>query len=161
MRRIYLFVLLTAMVYHAAAQYNGFQSGQIYCKIRDTSSVLLDTAGGKLPALKDLYGKYGVTYCYHACEHISPTLDKFYLMKFDSVGQVDKMMLDMHLLPYIEYVEKVPKFYLFDLPNDYNPAEQYSLVKINAAQAWDITQGNKDVVVAIVDNAMNTRHEDL
>ncbi len=46
------------------------------------------------------------------------------------------------------------------LPNDLQP-QQWALTKINAVQAWDISQGSPTIKVAIVDNAVSTTHEDL
>lgn len=46
-------------------------------------------------------------------------------------------------------------------PNDSLLKNQYHLELIQAEMAWDITQGNKEVVVAIVDVGVDWRHPDL
>jgi len=40
-------------------------------------------------------------------------------------------------------------------------ASQWSLAKISAPAAWQITTGSADVVVAVIDTGINYRHEDL
>ena len=49
-------------------------------------------------------------------------------------------------------------------PNDpiYNdPTRVYAPQRINAEAAWDITTGNANIIVAIVDSGINATHEDL
>jgi subtilisin family serine protease len=38
---------------------------------------------------------------------------------------------------------------------------QYGMTKIGAPQAWDITQGSSDVVVAVIDTGIDLNHQDL
>jgi len=46
-------------------------------------------------------------------------------------------------------------------PNDPLIASQYHISKINAYQAWDITQGDTNVIVGIVDSGTDFDHPDL
>jgi subtilisin family serine protease len=46
-------------------------------------------------------------------------------------------------------------------PNDPSYASMYSLAKINASAAWDITKGDSAVVIGIVDSGVDYTHEDL
>ncbi|PSR05886.1 MAG: hypothetical protein BRD49_03330 [Bacteroidetes bacterium SW_10_40_5] len=45
-------------------------------------------------------------------------------------------------------------------PNDLQ-SDQYYLDRVNAKGAWDVAKGNQNVVIAVVDNAVLTSHEDL
>ncbi|MGV3526210.1 MAG: S8 family peptidase [Candidatus Sericytochromatia bacterium] len=47
------------------------------------------------------------------------------------------------------------------LPNDPRLGEQYALSKVQAEAAWDIEQGQAEVVVAIVDTGIEPNHPDL
>ncbi len=47
------------------------------------------------------------------------------------------------------------------LPNDPQFASQWHLSRINAPQAWDLTQGAAGVVIAILDSGVDPRHPDL
>jgi len=46
-------------------------------------------------------------------------------------------------------------------PNDPQFSQLYAMPLIGAPQAWDITTGNRNVVVAIIDEGMDINHEDL
>ncbi len=64
-------------------------------------------------------------------------------------------------LPEIEWAEP---HYLDELafdPNDLNAIEQYSLPLIQAPEAWDITKGDPNIIIAIVDTGVDWDHPDL
>lgn len=46
-------------------------------------------------------------------------------------------------------------------PNDPDFAQQWSLPKIKAEQAWDTTTGTRDVIIAVIDTGIDHLHEDL
>ena len=47
------------------------------------------------------------------------------------------------------------------IPNDPQFSNQYALQKIDAPDAWGITTGSSDVVVAVLDSGIDLSHEDL
>lgn len=63
---------------------------------------------------------------------------------------------------WIAYSERVPVYQLFLTPNDslYFPNQLY-LHYLNADSAWNISTGSPSVKIAIVDDAIQTQHEDL
>jgi thermitase len=65
--------------------------------------------------------------------------------------------------PITEY--SVPNFGLEirpqKTPNDNHYGSQWALPKISAPPAWDITTGNNDIVIAIIDEGVDLSHEDL
>lgn len=65
-------------------------------------------------------------------------------------------------LPFVQ-PEHGPNFELLYTPNDYSLqfANDYALELINAKQAWDITQGDTSVVIAVSDANYYTGHEEL
>ncbi|HVF49311.1 MAG TPA: S8 family serine peptidase [Pyrinomonadaceae bacterium] len=46
-------------------------------------------------------------------------------------------------------------------PNDPRYGEQYAMTRISAPQAWDITTGDPNVVVGVIDGGVNNVHQDL
>lgn len=63
--------------------------------------------------------------------------------------------------PDVLYAE--PNYILHGLsvPNDPLFANQYGMTKVGAPQAWDVTQGSSDVVVAVMDTGIDINHQEL
>jgi len=61
-------------------------------------------------------------------------------------------------------VETASPRYIFHpqfVPNDHDLGQEYYLQNIQAEQAWDITRGDTNVIIADVDEGVNVNHEDL
>ena len=58
------------------------------------------------------------------------------------------------------YIEPIPEYKLFFVPNDLNSA-QYNLSITNAELAWDIDNDASDMTIAIIDDAIDLLHIDL
>ncbi|MEZ5305888.1 MAG: S8 family serine peptidase [Pyrinomonadaceae bacterium] len=52
-------------------------------------------------------------------------------------------------------------YYLDEVPDDTRYSELWGMQKISAPAAWDVTHGNSDVVVAIIDSGAKYDHPDL
>ena len=50
---------------------------------------------------------------------------------------------------------------VLDLPNDQYFSEQWGLTNVQASEAWDITHGSPNVVIAILDTGIDMDHPDL
>lgn len=76
---------------------------------------------------------------------------------FDTESLISALQSDSD----IEYAE-VAKTYKVDfIPNDSLLAQQWALNKIKAIDAWDITQGNQNILLAIIDTGIDYLHPDL
>jgi hypothetical protein len=61
-------------------------------------------------------------------------------------------------------IERGPSYTPLFAPNDLNSQpgiSDYALMLINAPQAWDLTQGDNDVVIAVSDQNFDVNHQDL
>jgi len=79
-------------------------------------------------------------------------------------GEVDPYEICKELMesPDIEYAVPVYKRFLYDFtPNDPNISSQWFINNIQLPKAWDITKGDKNVVIAIVDSGVDWEHPDL
>lgn len=85
------------------------------------------------------------------------------LVKITDGRSVEQAIASLTKIPQTVAVQ--PNFYysLQAIPNDpqWGAAGLYGLPKISAPQAWDITTGSSDVVVANIDTGMRMTHEDL
>lgn len=61
-------------------------------------------------------------------------------------------------------VEAVDPNYIYEMnftPNDPGYSQQWAWPKIQAPQAWDVTQGSSSTIIAIVDTGVQLNHPDL
>ena len=63
--------------------------------------------------------------------------------------------------PDVLYAE--PNYILHGLsvPNDPLFGNQFGMTKVGAPQAWDVTQGSSEVVVAVIDTGIDINHQEL
>jgi len=62
---------------------------------------------------------------------------------------------------WASYVESRTQAELLFIPNDTNWTDQWAPEKIEADWAWNITEGNSDVLVAVIDSGIEWNHSDL
>ncbi|HMT28214.1 MAG TPA: S8/S53 family peptidase [Bacteroidia bacterium] len=88
-------------------------------------------------------------------------LSLIYEVNYSSSAPVEKIMTSLLKTGLVEYAE--PKYLpkLCFTPNDPNTGNQYFLGKIQAYAAWDIQQGDTNVVIGITDTGTDTDHPDL
>lgn len=61
---------------------------------------------------------------------------------------------------FVKYIEAIPDYHSFLTPNDLD-SRQYNLDVIQAQNAWDIVSDASNVVVAVIDDAVDISHPDL
>lgn len=88
-------------------------------------------------------------------------LSRFVMIEYSSPIDPVSLAKELSGHPAVEYAE--PKYVssIDGIPNDPLYGSQWHLPKILAPEAWDITQGSTDVVIAIVDTGVDWNHPDL
>ncbi|KXK54945.1 MAG: subtilisin-like serine protease [Chlorobi bacterium OLB5] len=90
-------------------------------------------------------------------------LDKFVTIRYK--GNIDPTDLSNEVLAsnsdILEWAEPEFIYEALFIPNDPTVGLQYHISKINCYQAWDITQGDTNVVIGIVDSGSDLDHPDL
>ncbi len=94
----------------------------------------------------------------------SEILNNIYIVHYSSTVTPAMMAKSLMANPNVEYA--VPHYiYKVDkidfVPNDSLLSTQWALPKIQAFNAWNITEGDSSVVVGIVDTGVNWMHPDL
>lgn len=147
-----------------AQEYQQWEPGQLFVKVQEGAAVDLtfDRSGeDEAPAeVLGLVNQFRIASIQHAFQLPDPVLEKVYLVRFDAQASAQRLLEGFRALPFIEYAEQVPQYELFHTPNDLG-SQQWNLRKIMAEDAWDVTLGSGNVVVAIVDDAVLTTHQDL
>jgi len=64
-------------------------------------------------------------------------------------------------LPKTKYIKKIPKNKKSVLLNDPKLHHKWGLDKISATQAWQLTTGSRDIIVAVVDTGIDVKHKDI
>src|SRR5688572_24090166 len=91
----------------------------------------------------------------------SVDISLYYEISFDPTIPVDEFINDLYKTDYIEIAEPVYRQRMMVTPNDPSIGSQYYLTKIRAPEAWDITQGDENMIIAIVDSGVDIDHPDL
>ena len=63
--------------------------------------------------------------------------------------------------PNVIYAEPVVKNHLLEVPSDPSTGDQFYLALIRAYDAWELTKGDDDIAIAIIDSGIDLLHEDL
>ncbi|MGQ9819033.1 MAG: S8 family serine peptidase [Candidatus Kapaibacteriales bacterium] len=64
--------------------------------------------------------------------------------------------------PDVEYAVPIYKRYLYDfVPNDPYISSQWFINNIQLPKAWDVTKGDKKILIAIIDSGVDWNHQDL
>ncbi len=90
-------------------------------------------------------------------------LAKVFTIKYD--GNIDPYELSEMIMTQnsdlLEWAEPDFVYEMDYIPNDPNMGNQWHITKIKSFQAWDITQGDTNVIVGIVDSGSDLDHPDL
>jgi len=172
---IYLTAILQCLWLQAAAQNIDFNywDGKIYLKIKPEANMslpiiedgtLLDEIKGNEEAeLMQMLRRYNPASMHKVSRIETPDLSNIYELTIHEVDKLDEMLSSLNRLPYVAYAERVPVYRTFEYtPNDFSIFNDlYHLDLLQAEEAWDISQGSEEVVIAIVDDAVMVDHEDL
>ncbi len=154
--------------------------GRVYFKIADNAVLNVADDDGKVNP-KDVYFLDGLIEKYGITELVMPfksassdILQRTFKMDFSEKNDIKELLSELNSNPAIEYAEPAPLFFISLTPNDtyYNSDldggflfgsanSSWHLNLINASQAWDVTTGNPNIVVAVLDNAIWINHPDL
>jgi subtilisin family serine protease len=172
MKLIFRVCLILLIVTEVRSQtvYPGYIDGRIYMKVsgRLLPSLLNEDPENihavRLTYASEIFQSYGVTrirrpFSRATDDDVLPCVLK---IEFSKVAQVDAFISDLERLKEVDYVEKVPLAVTHATPNDFSIlSTSQHLTQINAPQAWNIFNGNSNITVAIVDNAVMWTHADL
>jgi subtilisin family serine protease len=91
----------------------------------------------------------------------SNELKRTFLIEFDKYEQIDMLISLLEKSEKVKYAEMVPYDKVDLTPNDPSHGALWGLAQIQAEQAWNVSTGDANIIVATVDNAVETGHADL
>jgi len=144
--------------------------------VRFAEGIAENIEKGKLdPTIAALFTKWGVVKHYKRFPHTEKpkvafidgertvNLNPIYVLQVNPMTNLEGMINDFLSLETVEYAE--PNFWakISYVPNDQyvNSGAMYFLNNIQAYQAWDITTGNSNLIIATVDSGTDIDHPDL
>lgn len=168
----FLFSLATFTQTNAQNVHNDYFDGRIYlsisndCTVDITKDFLNSRASNLLPSqqhLLDLFKKYKVEKIDDYFKNLRDyRFDKVYELTFGNHFQVDAFISELEQDPCIVYAEKVPIMSTSYVPSDTRIFGQWTLDAVEAYAAWDLhREPTREVIIAIVDDAVRIDHEDL
>lgn len=172
MKKFLLILSALSLITQISAQtiFEHFQDGKIWFKIKNdyiVNSALDENPQNlpffHLPFLTSIAKSHAVTRLskpFFAAKD-DPTLQRTYLLEFNDYDQVSTIIRKLEAIPGIEYAEKVPLFKHCLTPNDPSYSSQWALPKIGAPTAWNYFSTGSNIVIAIVDDAVERTHSDL
>jgi len=96
--------------------------------------------------------------------HKYPDLTGHYIVKIESGTDLKTAMDAFRADPNVEHVEKIGVHKVNAVPNDTNYGSQYNMRTpwgVNAVGAWDVQNGEPDVIIAVLDTGVRYFHPDL
>ena len=164
-KTVYAIILITSISFASFSQnvYSNYQDGVVYFKIKNSSDVELkdingDSEGHVFETILENAGEVILT---KAFKTQTPKVQRIYRLQFTNFYQVDLIIKGIEEFSYIEYAEKSPIYQYSYTPNDVATEQNWYLETIKAFEAWNMTAGEHDVKLAIVDDAIRITHEDL
>ncbi|MEX2483739.1 MAG: S8 family serine peptidase, partial [Brumimicrobium sp.] len=115
-------------------------------------------------SFSDIVERYGVSSFYQPFKNVKDRkLNGVLRLDINDIHAVDELIKLLNKNDQVEYAERVPLLKGTLTPNDpdYNASTQWALYQVNAEEAWDYSIGSSTVKVAIVDDAVETTHDDL
>ena len=172
---LFFTLMLTGYVANGQNFEKDYVDGQIFVKFHDDYDPQISVAPDYTVKKEDA-GYFADIFNKHELISINRPLDanndikllRTFLLTFTDHKALNKIISDLEAKPEIDYAEKVPCYYPDFKPNDslYNLVNgpykwKWHLDVINAEQAWEITKGDPEIKIAIVDNAVWSHHPDL
>ncbi len=157
----FIFVVFPAIL----AAGDSFDGAEIYVKLAqrqhsgDREGTGLDE-GQSLAAVLATLEAYGLQSINKEFQEKGSGLGQIYRVCIAQRDRAAACIRELSLLNEVDFAEPVPIYHPFYTPDDVDGA-QWHLPHVRAEAAWDLERGDGSVVIAIVDDAVRTTHEDL
>ncbi len=91
----------------------------------------------------------------------APDLSNIFKLKLSETADIIKAVEEYNQADGVEYAEPNYIARVMGIPDDTYFDQQWGLDDIDAPEAWDITTGSPDIIIAIIDTGIDRDHPDL
>lgn len=161
-------LILSGNFIFAQTIHKDYIDGEVYIKLKEFPKINLNLPNGAVNTAAELPF---LSKASHIANTLTATrsfyfsnstdLQRVYRVKISNPKMIHQFIKEIAKDKSVEYIEQVPYQQVIATPNDARIGNQFYLSKIRANEAWDISEGGVDIVVAVIDNAIQTNHVDL
>lgn len=162
-----ILILSGNFIFAQTVQKNYFD-GEVYIKLKEFPKINLNLPNGVVNMATELPFLSKANHISNVLEakrsfyfSNSNDLQRVYRVKIGNPKLIHQYIKEIAKDNSVEYIEPVPFNQIISTSNDSKVGNQYYLNKIKTYEAWDISQGGVNIVVAVIDNAIQTNHIDL
>ncbi len=137
-------------------------------KVKEVHRTICSTAGIDIPVFNQLLAEIGVSKLIKVFPNKEKEGTKNYIdlsliyeLRYSNSFSVDEVIMKLEKLRITEYVEPYYLPQVTFTPNDTLLINQYYIGLINAENAWNINQGDTNIVIGITDTGWDPTHPDL
>lgn len=171
MKKTFVFILIViASIANSQTVNEDYADGRIYFKLKNDAPIYTSLKGDPrdvdihsysfLTAICEQYPVKKISRPFYAAKE-SNILQHTFELQLVNYTDVNSIIRQLQSSSLVEYAERVPLNKMEIIPNDVDYSSQWELTKIDAANAWNYSTGSSNVVVAIVDDAVELTHPDL
>lgn len=168
---IIIFIASQTLLLGQTFKYNALD-GQLYVKLRDDvalnpKNIAFDVDVKTFPHFRSVVETFQITRIRSSFYFSNDDkLRRTFRIYFNQANQAAEIIKALQADNQVEYAEYVPLHKKSLTPNDLGPNStsntgQWFLHRINAQAAWDISTGDQNIKVAVVDDAVMVGHNDL
>lgn len=164
-----LLILLGFLFFNFSfAQNSTFIQGKIVVKVKAQYADKCNKSNIQLKPIQAIVASEEITNTTKVFPNHVPTKNKnsvdlsnLYYFEFGEGINAKKLVQQLKNLKEVEYAEQIPINQITYTPSDSLNSDQWYLNAVNAYQAWDVQQGDTNIVIAFTDTGTDTDHPDL